>query len=81
MLKNLVLVAGTVVFAVGCAEMSQDEATEALDEPVVTEAPEVPVVVDATEVLDAAEAPGAMQEPVVPDLGNARRRMNLNPFT
>ena len=57
MLKNLILVAGTVVFAVGCAEMSQDEATEAPDEPVVTEAPDVPVVVDASEVPDAAEAP------------------------
>ena len=29
MLKNLVLVAGTVVFAVGCAETSEDAATEA----------------------------------------------------
>ena len=48
MLKNLVLVAGTVVFAVGCAEMSEDDTTEA---------PEVQVVVETLEVLAMEEVP------------------------
>ena len=48
MLKNLVLVAGTVVFAVGCAEMSEDAATEA---------PKVQVVVETLEVPAMEEVP------------------------
>ena len=66
MLKNLVLVAGTAIFAVGCAEMSQNEtpetpeisaAVDASEMSAVTEAPEVPAVAKAPSVPDAAEAP------------------------
>ncbi len=57
MLKNLVLVAGTVVFAVGCAEMSEDAATEAPEVTVATEAPEVQVVVETLEIPAMEEVP------------------------
>ena len=57
MLKNLVLVAGTVVFAVGCAEMSEDAATEAAEVTVATEAPEVQVVVETLEIPAMEEVP------------------------
>ena len=57
MLKNLVLVAGTVVFAVGCAEMSEDAATEAPEVTVATEAPEVQVVVETLEIPAMEDAP------------------------
>ena len=65
MLKNLVLVAGTVVFAVGCAEMSQDAESEAPEMPAAPEASEVPAVADASEV------PTAVDESVGLDAENA----------
>ena len=58
MLKNLVLVAGTVVFAVGCAEMSEDDATEAPEVTVAT--PEVQVVVETLEVPAMEEVPACI---------------------
>ena len=78
MLKNLVLVAGTVVFAAGCSEMSEDGAQEATDVPAVAEAPEVPVVAEESEVPAVAVAP-AMQEPVYLT-SETTQRMNL-PFS
>ena len=65
MLKILVLVTGTVVFAVGCAETSQDAAQEAPETPVVVEAPEVTAVVESPDVQAVVDAPG------VPDASNA----------
>ncbi len=54
MLKNLVLIAGTAVFAVGCSEMSQDTPTEAPEMPAVAEVPEVPAVAESPPVPEAA---------------------------
>ena len=62
MLKNLILVAGTVVFAVGCAEMSEDAATEAPEVTVATETPEVQVVVETLEVPAMEEVPAVSGE-------------------
>ena len=62
MLKNLVLVAGTVVFVVGCAEMSEDAATEAPEVTVATEASEVQIVVETLEIPAMEEVPAVSGE-------------------
>ena len=62
MLKNMVLVAGTLVFAVGCAEMSEDAEPVASEVTVATEAPEVQVVVETLEVPAMEEVPAVSGE-------------------